>query len=239
MTRLLAHVEGRTEEEFVNEVLAPHLHERGYHSVKARLMGKARQRFKRGGIKPWPSVRKEIVNHLREDPGCIATTMVDYYGMPREGSGAWPGRSLALGAEFQHKARTIEERIAAHVSEDMGAGFDNRRFVPYVMMHEYEAMLFSDCAVFANGIGRPEITQPLQAMRDRFDTPEEIDDSPESAPSARITALFPGYEKPIMGCLAAMAVGLDRIRAECPNFHNWIDRLERLGARNLGNDTHY
>ncbi len=185
MTRLLAHVEGRTEEEFVNEVLAPHLRERGYHSVKARLLGKARQRFRRGGIKPWPGVKKEIVNHLREDPGCVATTMVDYYGMLRDGSGAWPGRSLASGVEFPHKARTIEERIAAHVSEDMGSGFDNRRFVPYIMMHEYEAMLFSDCAVFATGIGRPEIVQPLQAIRDRFDTPEEIDDSPESVRPGR------------------------------------------------------
>ena len=37
--RLLVHVEGQTEETFVKDVLAPHLHRRGYASVAARLVG--------------------------------------------------------------------------------------------------------------------------------------------------------------------------------------------------------
>ena len=44
MTQLLVHVEGQTEETFVNEVLAPHLHGFGLASVSARLFGNARQR---------------------------------------------------------------------------------------------------------------------------------------------------------------------------------------------------
>ena len=78
MTRLLVHVEGQTEETFVNEVLAPHLYRRGYSGVGARLMGNARQRSRRGGISPWPAARIDILNHLREDEGSHATTMVDY-----------------------------------------------------------------------------------------------------------------------------------------------------------------
>src|SRR5256885_1583241 len=49
MARLLIHVEGETEETFVNEVLAPHLLSFGYESVSARLIGNARQRDRRGG----------------------------------------------------------------------------------------------------------------------------------------------------------------------------------------------
>jgi len=67
MARLLIHVEGQTEEAFVNEVLRDHLVSKGYHSVEARIVGNARLRQRRGGIRPWLSVRTDIVNHLRED----------------------------------------------------------------------------------------------------------------------------------------------------------------------------
>ena len=100
MTRLLIHVEGQTEETFVNEVLGRHLSCYGYSGVSARLMGNARQRNRRGGVKPWPAVRQEIVRHLRGDPGCIASTMVDYYGLPQSGQRAWPGRAAASQLAF-------------------------------------------------------------------------------------------------------------------------------------------
>ena len=93
MARLLVHVEGQTEEVFVNELLREHLIGVGYESVSARIVGNARLRQRRGGIRPWPSVRKDIINHLKEDAGCLATTMVDFYGLPRDGDGAWPGRA--------------------------------------------------------------------------------------------------------------------------------------------------
>src|SRR5277367_5230628 len=95
MKRLIVHVEGQTEESFVNEVLRDHLVEKGYHSVEARIVGNARLRRRRGGIRPRPSVRTDIVNHLRQDPGCIATTIIDYYGLPDSGQGGWPAKALA------------------------------------------------------------------------------------------------------------------------------------------------
>jgi hypothetical protein len=73
MIRLLIHVEGETEETFVAEALSPHLVAIGYASVSARLIGNARQRRRRGGIRGWDSVRNDIMNHLREDPTCLAT----------------------------------------------------------------------------------------------------------------------------------------------------------------------
>lgn len=227
MTRLFVHVEGQTEETFVNEALAPHLYEHGLTQVSARLIGNARQRSRRGGIKPWPAARRDIVAHLREDQECAATIMVDYYGMPIDGSGAWPGRSQAAAMAFSHKAQAIESRLLEDIREAMGSGFDVRRFIPYVMMHEFEAMLFSDCGRFGKAIGRPELSGKFQEIRDQFATPEEIDDSPETAPSRRIVRLVPGYEKPLMGNLAALAIGLDAIRSECPNFQCWLERLEQ------------
>ncbi len=228
MSRLLVHVEGETEETFVNELLRPHLAGRGWSVVSARLLGNARRRNRRGGIKPWVSVREEIVRHLREDTGRILTTMVDYYGLPQTGSRAWPGREEASELPFSEKARAVEDELSASIREAMGAGFDQNRFLPYVMMHEFEALLFSDCAAFGRGIGRPDLDGNFQEIRDAFGNPEEIDDSPETAPSKRVERLVRGYQKPLLGTLAALEIGLGTIRRECPHFGSWLDQLEHL-----------
>ncbi len=95
--RILILVEGETEETFVNAVLAPHLFTRGFAAVSAKLMGNARLRSRRGGVRGWPEVQAEILHHLRTDQQIYVTTMVDYYGMPGNPNqaNAWPGRHAA------------------------------------------------------------------------------------------------------------------------------------------------
>jgi len=230
MARLLVHVEGQTEEDFVNEVLRDHLLAAGFESVSARIMGNARLRRRRGGIRPWLSVRKDIINHLRQDRDCIATTLVDFYGLPQQGDHAWPGRAEATDSEAHNKASRVERALGNDLAQEMGTGFDLRRFVPFVLVHEFEGLLFSDCTAFAEGIGRPELELSFRQIRDAFDTPEDIDDSPLTAPSKRVENLVPGYEKPLLGTLAVLEIGLARIRAECPHFDGWLRKLESLVA---------
>ena len=226
MARLLVHVEGETEEKFVNELLAPHLQDRGFASVRARLLGNARLRAHRGGIRPWSTARDDIVRHLKDDRECVATTMVDYYGLPDRGRGAWPGRGNAAAGAAAGKAAAVEAALADDVAGGMGTGFDRRRFVPHVTMHEFEALLFSDCERFGAGIDRPDLGPRLQEIRDAFANPEEVDDSPVAAPSKRIERLIPGYRKPLLGTLAALKIGLSRMRRHCPHFAGWLARLE-------------
>lgn len=227
MTRLLIHVEGETEEAFVNEVLASHLYGCGYTKVSARLVGNARQRDRRGGIRAWSAVRKDILHHLKEDAECLSTTMVDFYALPQTGERAWPGRAQAAKLAFAEKAASVESALLADVCSEMSDDFDPNRFVPYVMMHEFEGLLFSDATRFGLGIGRPDLSAKFQAIRDQFATPEEINDSPQTAPSKRIINLLPSYEKPLMGTLAVLEIGLVAIRQECPLFRRWIERLEQ------------
>ena len=231
MTRLLVHVEGQTEESFVNEVLKIHLCTQRFADVNPRILGNARPRSQRGGVGAWTSARKDITNHLKQDPGCIVTTMVDYYAMPQTGSRAWPGRSEANELAFPNNAETVEKALATDVCEQMGSDFKPERFVPYVMMHEFEAMLFSHCERFAGGIGEPELAPKFQEIRAKFGCPEEIDDSPETAPSKRIVSLVPGYQKPLWGILAALEIGLGAIRLACPHFRSWLERLEGIPRR--------
>ncbi|HEY1160150.1 MAG TPA: DUF4276 family protein, partial [Terracidiphilus sp.] len=109
-----------------------------------------------------------------------------------------------------------------------GARFDPRRFVPLVVMHEFEALLFSDPDQFAQGIGRGDLAGELHRIRQAFPSPEEIDDAPENAPSKRIERILPGFNKVRSGVDAANAIGLATIRQECHHFNGWLDRLESL-----------
>ncbi len=224
MARLLIHVEGQTEESFVNSVLRDHLVAAGYHSVEARIVGNARLRDNRGGIRPWPNVRKDIIRHLRGDAGCLATTMIDYYGLPQGAADGWPGRA---SAPRQGTAADKARHVEAALRNDL-AGEGGDRFVPFVVMHEFEGLLFSDCAAFSRSIYRPELRMKFEAIREQFATPEEINDSPVTAPSKRVEAIVEGYQKPLLGVLAILEIGRDRIRAECPHFDGWLHTLESL-----------
>lgn len=228
MTRLRIHVEGLTEKNFVDEVLAAGLYGVGYTEVTARMIGKQRERDRRGGIRSWEETRQGITNHLREDVDLVVSTMVDYYGMPSDGPQGWPGRAEATSLPFSQRAAHVENAIGTDVATLMGDNFNPVRFVPYVMMHEFEAMLFSDCERLAQAIYHPELAVRFQEIRDGFNTPEEINDSPETAPSKRIEMLAPGYQKPVDGTAVASAIGLTVIGRECPHFGQWLQRLTNL-----------
>ncbi len=105
-----------------------------------------------------------------------------------------------------------------------------RRFIPFIQMYEFEALLFSDPVAFAKGIGKQSLENDFERIVGEFPTPEHINDSPKTAPSKRIEQLVLGYEKPIMDNLAAMEVGLTVMRQKCHLFNNWLERLENLAS---------
>jgi hypothetical protein len=151
--------------------------------------------------------------------------MVDYYALPKTGAKAWPGRAEAAGLPFGQRAGQVENALLADIQGRVDYQL-GRRFRPFVTMHEFEGLLFSDCRAFSEGIGRPELAADLQAIRDQFNSPEEINDSPITAPSKRVEDLVSGYSKPVLGVLAALEIGLAPMRAECPIFRRWLEHLE-------------
>ncbi len=228
MTRLLVHVEGETEETFVNEVIAGHLQSVGFTEVAAKKIGNARNRANRGGITSWPTAKSDIVRRLQGNTGAYATTLVDYYALPSGGTGGWPCRQLAGSITAAACAQSIETAIEAEVNAFFSETSFPQRFIGGVLLHEFEALLFADCQAFAEGIGKPELVVPLEAIRAQFSSPEDINDSPITAPSKRMERLIAGYEKPLYGTIGASHIGVDRLRAECPHFNRWLTRLEGL-----------
>ena len=173
---------------------------------------------KRGGYVPYSRLRAELLRLLNDSSAGAVTTMFDYYGLAPE----FPGRAAPNGKTALERALSVEQAWAADI--------DRQRFVPYLALHEFEAMLFTSPAEIAKCFGKPELRQILQNMRASVATPEDINDHEETAPSKRLSGLFPGYNKPFFGELIAERIGLERIRSECAHFASWLRKLESLGT---------
>jgi len=211
-------VEGQTEETFVHRVLRPYFWPLGI-CFYPQLLGT-------GGICEYPKARLQIVTTLRQHRTTFCTTMVDYYAMPN----SWPQRDAARQSSFHQKPIMVEQAILADIAGELGEGFNVARFIPYVQMHEFEALLFSEPKLLADGLELAD-DGAIQAIRGQFGTPEEINDGPLSAPSKRIVGLKADYDKRLDGVLISQKIGLPVMRAQCPHFNEWIGKLEALAGR--------
>lgn len=232
MTRLKIVVEGHTEEAFVKTVLAPHLRAHEVHPTPI-IVAPSRIRRNRdhlGGGGSFGKALRTIRDTLRNDPEAYCTTMFDYYGLPPD----YPGLNAddcPPASQLDKRIWHLEERLKARLVQEIG---DTHRFLPYLQVHEFEALLFANVEVIdrAPGLssrGESQIDE-LRAIIDHFDHPERIDDGDKTAPSKRLRSLFPRYDKAVHGEMIAHDIGLDRIREECPHFDNWVSRLETLDS---------
>ena len=222
MIRVHVLVEGQTEEMFVNRVLRSHLWPLGI-NLHPQLLGKPGHQ---GGIREYLVARTDFLTVLNQQACPFCTTMFDYYAMPE----SWPNRTVASQKPPAEKPIVIEEAILADISAELGTGFDPDQFIPYVQMHEFEALLFSDPRLLADGLELLDCSA-IQSIRDQFQSPEEINDSEQTAPSKRIIGLNRGYSKVTDGILISQKIGLDVMRAQCPHFNDWIGKLEGLADR--------
>lgn len=217
MTRVLVLVEGQTEETFVKEVLAPYLAPRNVYLQYTIL--KTRREVDRpdfrGGVVSYHQLRGDVLRLLNDTGAAAVTTMLDYYGLPRD----FPGRATLPASAGYTRVAHLEAAFAA----DIG----NRRFIPFLTLHEFEALMFSDPDTVADEF--PAVRAELHAIRDAFGSPEEINDDPDTAPSKRLNELLgDAYQKTLHGPLITMTIGIEMIRRECRHFNEWVERLASL-----------
>jgi len=224
MIRIYVIAEGQTEETFVSAVLAPHLYNMEIYPTPI-LIGKPGHK---GGILSYQRAKNDILMMLKQDQDAYCTTMFDYFRLPQN----FPGMPVQIQTPVERKAKIVEEATYNDIHESLGENLRPDRFIPYIQMHEFEAILFSDPGAFSRGIFEPNLAEEFGEIRRQFNTPEEINENPTGAPSKRIIAIFPAYEKVIHGSLAAIEIGLETIRRECLNFNNWLTKIENLTRRN-------
>ncbi len=228
MIRLKVVVEDHTEREFVEQVLAPSL---GYdrYDVQPIVVSNtsARQSQDHLGGGNVGNALRDIRNAL-EDQSAYCTTMFDYYGLPDDFPGLHaddcpPPPRLSARIDY------LEKRLAQEIG-------DTQRFLPYLQVHEYEALLFADVETIDDALRTHSPTDrqlnDLRAIVTQFENPEQIDDSPETAPSKRLQALFARYDKALHGEMIAHDIGLPCIRAGCPSYRT-VFKFTAGGTENL------
>ena len=216
-------VEGQTEERFVNTVLRSHFANQSIvavaHCVTTRRDRRARHIKYRGGLTTYRHAYDDIRRWVREDGGGNArfTTMFDLYGLPTD----FPDYADAA-RESDPYARV--EILESALSEAIG----DRRFVPYIQLHEFEALLFSDLEKLGTQFPErlPEIQRLVETTTVRG-SPELVNDGSTTAPSKRITAAIPEYasRKASAGPIVAAKIGLPVLQSRCRHFREWIERL--------------
>ncbi len=223
-------VEGPTEETFVNKILAVDLGPRGI-SISARSVETKRKKsrfdrsieIKRGGLSKYDKVKRDIQRWLKEDRGAYLTTMFDLYELPPD----FPNRQLTRRQSDPYKKVMMLEKGLA---EDI----DDPRFIPYIQLHEFEGLLFSDVEAIDHVLEIYQGSSHLKELRDirtQFNTPEEIDEGRTTAPSKRLLNLYEGYDKVLFGSLIARRIGLELIREECPHFNKWVSKMLELASQ--------
>ncbi|MCB0196554.1 MAG: DUF4276 family protein [Anaerolineae bacterium] len=221
--RLYLTVEGQTERRFAEAVLQPHLAQFEV-DLRPRVVVTQRKLDSRGGIFSFAKLRNDLIRLMRQDrqPEARFTTMVDLYALPSD----FPGW---VEAKKQNTAQKRVATLEAALEAEMG----DPRFLPYIQLHEFEALLYCDLSQLARRITKSEKAfADLQREVDGL-TPEEINEGTSTAPSKRIIKYVPLYKhlKVRVGAPAAEAIGLNTLRAKCPHFHEWVSQLERLSER--------
>ncbi|NQT39851.1 MAG: DUF4276 family protein [Planctomycetes bacterium] len=224
MARLLLTAEGYTEQRFALELLKEHLAKHEVYLSKPRLasLGKKKGHVHRGGLVRYEPVKEDIRRWLKEDQDSNAyfTTIFDLYALP----GDFPGSDEASKlADPRARVRKLEEAF--------GEDIQDPRFIPYIQLHEFEAILLSDPAAFdcLYQEHARQIDQLKKLCKD-YKSPELIDDGEQSAPSKRIEKEIPEYHgaKATAGPIIAAEIGLETIRDKCPHFNDWLTQLEGL-----------
>ena len=225
MVRLHLFVEGQTEQTFADTVLKPHLATAGVYMSKPVLIAHARKkgRVHRGGGRNFTAMQNDIHRRLKQESGndVFFTTMIDLYAL----HGNFPGLEAA------ERLRTDPYRRVEALENAWWSETSDKRFVPFIQLHEFETYLFSDVSQLAPYLDTPDAgIARLSRQVHEEGSPELINDGPDSSPSKRIIAQFPEYGalKPTAGPQIAERIGLKRIRSRCPHFSAWIERLERL-----------
>lgn len=220
MIRVHVICEGQTEEMFVKEMLSDFFASHGICLIPT-LIGKPGHK---GGNFKFERLFTDVRARLLGDKSAYCTTFFDFYGLPED----FPGKQDALDcSDVQEKAKCVLDVMSSKLEEKLGHQ-PMSRFIPYVQMYEFEGLLFSAPDGLAQAIYKSDLEAKFQKIRDKFSTPEEINNSPNTAPSKRIKALFPEYDKPVHGSLAAIEIGLDAIRSECQLFDGWLKNIEAL-----------
>ncbi|WP_299290909.1 DUF4276 family protein [uncultured Mucilaginibacter sp.] len=224
MKRIIVIGEGQTEQSFCNDVLRPYFSLKGIY-IQNPVISKTG-----GGIVNWKALKHQVEMTLLQDQTAFVTTLIDYYGLySRHQYPRWEEAEKLV--DKNSRMKKLEDAMLMDIETDL-----QRRFIPYIQLHEFEALLFSEIDVFNNNFEKKEFLDYnyLVETIDKNSNPEMINNGTETAPSKRLGKIIKGYysdkenNKAFYGSTLAHDIGLQKIRSKCPRFNNWIATLENI-----------
>jgi len=225
MGRVLLVVEGPTEQAALQQPdVATQCFSLGF-SVHPKVVGKPGHK---GGVRSFQRVLPEIVALLRQEPQAKVSTLFDFYALPLAD---WPGYPQSDVLPPVQAVSLIEAGMTAAVVNAI-PNLMPGRFIPYIQLFEFEALLFADPRAMARAFGNPALEATFAGIVATCGGCEAIDDRPTTAPSKRIEANFPAYKKGrgmnahapiILGQIAR--TNWPQLLTACPRFGSWLNQL--------------
>ena len=221
MKRVHIIVEGQTEVKVLYSVLVPYIKSK----IENVYIEITPIKHSGGGMVKYSKLLPELKSHL-SDKEKIVTTFFDYYGI-------YEGHNYPKYKEAkidQSNAKVGVELMENGLKEDLDSRrINTRNFIPNIQLHEFEALLFSSDEGFEFQYDKLGILRELKDVSNRYPNPEDINDSPVTAPSKRIIKILEKYgeiyEKVIDGEAIAIMVGIEAMLEKCPRFRMWVEKL--------------
>ena len=202
MRRLVFIVEGATEIRLIEKLIVPYLIQLGFtNPVNAQTIITNRKLHKKGGVGSYGKFKNEV-NRTLAQGNVFVTTLIDFYKLPPD----FPSFSLNL-----NQIEAIEKAI----HQDFNL---NENFIPYIQLHELEALMFSDRAGFELVIDDDDKLPQIDNIMAQFPNPEDINNNPETAPSKRLKKIF-NYDKTGDGELIFEMIGIESILNKLSLIH--------------------
>lgn len=224
--RLNITTEGQTEMEFARKTLSTHFIKFGI-IVDSRCVMTSKNKYKtyRGGLLDYGKAKKDILRWMAEEKSGEAyfTTMFDLYALPND----FP--------KFEESLKIQDPYLrVSFLEEAFKKDIDNHKFIPYIQLHEFEALLLSNPEILLIEYpdARREIEKLKRIISENNNNPELVNTGKNTAPSKRIINLIPEYEgnKPTVGSILAGIEGVEIQKNRCIHFGKWVEKIEKINS---------
>lgn len=213
MNRLVFLVEGDSELYFVKNLIIPYLYNANIQgAITCQKITTNRKLNKSGGNVSYSLFINEL-DRIYAQGNVIVTTLIDFFRLPND---------------FPNYTSQDPNIIELGMIEDKSHYIN---YIPYIQMHEFEALFYSDINNFELFIENDDQILAMREILNTYSNPELINTHPERYPARRLKNIL-GYSKGSDAELIIDCCDIETIIEKCPRFSLWINKLINLMREN-------